>query len=886
MNKIKRILSLMLAMVFLTSVPVQAKVFGKMDHPSEMGDVKISKEFTEMKDGVYKVDVRIEAKDVLKEIKSIGEAPKHSDQIQSTIISVDTSGSFSGQPSDEARASLKTFCRELFQMGDYIRIMVMGPDGTAITPFLGADRADEVYRAIEQELVVGKHGSSGRLDYGKAFTELRSYDRQLLKPAKKRVLFLFDGDSFYGSTGHTSDADIKSDANRDGIDIYSIFFGSGSKDNVRATATRPEFFFDSTTEGISRAYQLVKETIISTMKIEQPGLSDATLYIPLDYGFEYTGESSTTDGTVKYVNDVGKGMGAMKWDIGSLTKEVYGVDKVKYAEMTYYVKINKDLVNSDTYTPIDSTMVLNNNGVTTQYNSNDLNFLRTIINLEKRVAELEAEVERLNKEIAELNRQIKILNWDKERLQKQVNYLNDRLKEKQEELRILSVKYENLKTQNRDLTYKNTVLENNVERLTKRVSKLEKDLEGANTTILFQEAEIKRLNRAIKDKDFEISSLKDKIQELNNKILDKETDINLLKMENQRKDIEIEGLKQNIIDKEAKISDLEHEIELLNIDKKANKEEIERLKDTIAELKSDIRDYRNDIRRLEDDTQKNKEEIARLREIEKENEQRKIQIASLESKIKDLERDKLDLERQLADAELKLKEMELQAKDNKDKMENLENDLERERDLRRADTRRHEENYRAARDEVVYQKRLRDWEGFAMQKERDNDKLVMHYQDTIDKSALAMLINNVVNETANALSTTSGVVDYTFKIGSTTYTYRDHNGAVSIVGMEAAPFIENSRTYIPLRYVANAVGADVSWNDSNKTASFSKDGLNAYVQLNNKMVRLSNGSTVTMDVMPKVIKNRIFIPVRFVADIFGQNSVTWDGATQSVIVKR
>lgn len=878
MNKIKRFLSLMLAMVFLTSVPVQAKVFGKMDHPSEMGDVKISKEFTEMKDGVYKVDVRVEAKDILKEIKSVSEAPKHSDQIQATIISCDTSSSFNDVRT-EAKAALHDFVDELFSMGDYIKIQVMSPGGSVLTPFLGADRASEVHSAINS-LDVDKPDFAGSMNYDAAFSSFREYDAQLLKPATKRIVHLFDGD------GYSPLEKMKSDARALGVDIFSVHFGTGREEESRGLATRPEYFFNASLEGISRAYRLVKETIISTMKVEQPGLSDATLYIPLDYGFEYTGKSSTTDGTVKYVNDVGKGMGAMKWDIGTLTKEVYGVDKVKYAEMTYYVKINKDLVNSDAYTPIDSTMVLNNNGATIQYNSNDLNFLRTIINLEKRVAELEAEVERLNKEIDELNRQIKILNWDKERLQKQVDYLNDRLKEKQEELRILSVKYENLKTQNRDLVYKNTVLENDVERLTKRVSKLEKDLEGANTTILFQEAEIKKLNREIKDKDFEISSLQDKIQDLNNQILDKETDINLLKMENQRKDIEIDGLKQDIIDKEAKISDLEHEIELLNIDAEANKEEIERLKDIVAELKSDIKDYKNDIRRLEDDAQKNKEEIARLREIEKENEQRKITIASLESKIKDLERDKLDLERQLADAELKLKEMELQAKDNKDKMENLENDLERERDLRRADTRRHEENYRAARDEVVYQKRLRDWEGFAMQKERDNDRLVMHYQDTIDKSALAMLIGNVVNDTANALSTTTGVIDYTFKIGSTTYTYRDHNGVVSTMGMEAAPFIENSRTYIPLRYVANAVGADVSWNDGNKTASFSKDGLNAYVQLNNNMIRLSNGNVVTMDVKPRIVKNRIFIPVRFVADIFGQNSVTWDGATQSVVVTR
>lgn len=865
MNKIKRTLSLILALCMMFPI-MTSSVFASsvpMDHPADAGSIKYSKEFEliDADNEIYKVKARIEASDVRGSKK---------DQ---TVITMMTS-SFLSQVKPELIAGVQSYIRMLFaDRKEDVEIAVVTSGGRTVFPMSNYKQEAAMINAVAQVDV--ESGARCQPDYAKVFP---MFDQN----ATKRSIAIWDGDGI-----SNLDA-LKAEAAQKEISLYTIFIGkyAGLKVNVTNSATNPSMSFDANEGGIESKYREIVNNIKTETK--EIGFNGGSLSYKLEEGLDILPETLKTDnGNVRY----SRADNLIIWEINELKNEIYGKDGIKYAEMEYRVKINRNKVEQTSTTHTDNAAILvftDNKGQERRisFAANEINFLKTIVNLEKRVAELEAEVERLNKEIDELNRQIKILNWDKERLQKQVNYLNDRLKEKQEELRVLSVKYENLKTQNRDLIYKNTVLENDVERLTKRVSKLEKDLEGANTTIRFQEAEIKRLNREIKDKDFEISSLKDKIQDLNNKILDKETDINLLKMENQRKDIEIDGLKQDIIDKEAKISDLEHDIELLNIDAKANKEEIARLKDIIAELKSDIRGYRNDIRRLEDDAQKNKEEIARLREIEKENEQRKITIASLESKIKDLERDKLDLERQLADAELKLKEMELQAKDNKDKMENLENDLEREKDLRRADTRRHEENYRAARDEVVYQKRLRDWEGFAMQKERDNDRLVMHYQDTIDKSALAMLIGNVVNDTANALSTSTGVIDYTFKIGSTTYTYRDHNGVVNTMGMEAAPFIENSRTYIPLRYVANAVGADVSWNDGNKTASFSKDGLNAYVQLNNNMIRLSNGNVVTMDVKPRIIKNRIFIPVRFVADIFGQNSVTWDGATQSVVVTR
>lgn len=44
------------------------------------------------------------------------------------------------------------------------------------------------------------------------------------------------------------------------------------------------------------------------------------------------------------------------------------------------------------------------------------------------------------------------------------------------------------------------------------------------------------------------------------------------------------------------------------------------------------------------------------------------------------------------------------------------------------------------------------------------------------------------------------------------------NGQQIKTDVEAPPFIYNDRTYVPLRFVAEALGADVGWDSKTKTA--------------------------------------------------------------------
>ena len=109
------------------------------------------------------------------------------------------------------------------------------------------------------------------------------------------------------------------------------------------------------------------------------------------------------------------------------------------------------------------------------------------------------------------------------------------------------------------------------------------------------------------------------------------------------------------------------------------------------------------------------------------------------------------------------------------------------------------------------------------------------------------------------------------------------NGVVTKRIMDVTPVIQNDRTMLPLRYVAEALGAEVEWDNSTRTARFTKDGLTASIQIDGDEIVLSNGKTIKMDSKPLNIKDRILVSVTNVANVFGMtNGHTLDGSDQDI----
>ncbi|MEN6389294.1 MAG: DUF5050 domain-containing protein [Syntrophomonas sp.] len=118
----------------------------------------------------------------------------------------------------------------------------------------------------------------------------------------------------------------------------------------------------------------------------------------------------------------------------------------------------------------------------------------------------------------------------------------------------------------------------------------------------------------------------------------------------------------------------------------------------------------------------------------------------------------------------------------------------------------------------------------------------------------------------------------TFTVGSTSY-YMD--GVAQ--NMEVAPYINNGRTYVPILYLAQAVGVqtnNIVWDAENATITLSKGDQVIQMQVGNKNL-LVNGATRQMDVAPEITSGRTFLPASFVAQGFGY-SVDWDAASQTI----
>jgi len=99
-----------------------------------------------------------------------------------------------------------------------------------------------------------------------------------------------------------------------------------------------------------------------------------------------------------------------------------------------------------------------------------------------------------------------------------------------------------------------------------------------------------------------------------------------------------------------------------------------------------------------------------------------------------------------------------------------------------------------------------------------------------------------------------------------------YNG-VAVAFPDAQPFIDaNSRTLIPVRFVAETMGADVSWDAANNTAVIEKDGTTIRVPIGNDTISVTKDGTTTSVKMDTAAVNkydRTYVPIRYVAESLG-----------------
>ncbi len=100
---------------------------------------------------------------------------------------------------------------------------------------------------------------------------------------------------------------------------------------------------------------------------------------------------------------------------------------------------------------------------------------------------------------------------------------------------------------------------------------------------------------------------------------------------------------------------------------------------------------------------------------------------------------------------------------------------------------------------------------------------------------------------------------------------------------DAQPFIDsNGRTQTPARFIGEELGATVTWDGTAQKAAFVKGSKKLILYIGKKEYEL-DGKTLQMDTAALLQEGRTFVPARYVAEAFGA-TVRWDSAVRTVYI--
>ena len=109
----------------------------------------------------------------------------------------------------------------------------------------------------------------------------------------------------------------------------------------------------------------------------------------------------------------------------------------------------------------------------------------------------------------------------------------------------------------------------------------------------------------------------------------------------------------------------------------------------------------------------------------------------------------------------------------------------------------------------------------------------------------------------------------------------------NLIKSDVAPYIYQERTMVPLRVISENLGKKVLWDKANRSVQIS-DGYGGvlYLTIDKKEIENfagGNGNTIKLDVAPRIKDDRTFVPLRAIAEAFGER-VDWDKDKRVVVI--
>ncbi len=157
---------------------------------------------------------------------------------------------------------------------------------------------------------------------------------------------------------------------------------------------------------------------------------------------------------------------------------------------------------------------------------------------------------------------------------------------------------------------------------------------------------------------------------------------------------------------------------------------------------------------------------------------------------------------------------------------------------------------------------------------------------TLEAKASKVTVNADGTLTLSAMSNGNSVYVFVLEPTNTKIVLNIGSCYVTVNGdtfqNDVAPQIVNNRTVLPIRVVAEALGADVDWDAERQKVTITK-GDTVIELFIGKYAALVNGEPVQLNAAPFIDVSRTYLPVRFVSEYLGA-IVDWNADTRTVTI--
>lgn len=284
-----------------------------------------------------------------------------------------------------------------------------------------------------------------------------------------------------------------------------------------------------------------------------------------------------------------------------------------------------------------------------------------------------------------------------------------------------------------------------------------------------------------------------------------------------------------------------------------------------------------------DSDQKPEDNKDKIEELEKNLEEKDKKITELEKQIEELKKNSEDKSK----CEEKEKELNKALEDKNGLQKQLDN-LKKEKDRLEKENKERNPFDRDTFDRLYYRNyRLN----------RDNDELESDNTTLRSKNYDLEKQITKLKEENNKINNLQNKEEYVtiFNIDNTLY--KTYLGLEFLTQAEMtdnkgyiAPFIQDSRTMLPIRYVALSLGLDVYWNPQTRIATFVNSGVNnvllpGTVTINANTLEIKNqyGQTIYTDVQPIFRNGRFYVSINTISKAFGGTSGYYNDGIRNTI---